>query len=268
MIDFTAHIETESQRFLSAVTTAVGGDGAALAVSVPTCPDWSLADLVWHLTEVQHFWSHIVGRGLDGPQSYDRPTRPSDGELIDTLSQAGTDLLAALDGKPDDHSCWSWYEGGGSVGWVRRRQAHEALIHRVDAESVGGRYAPIDEELGADGVDEMLRIMLDVGELPTWATFDPEPAPVVLDVGDRQWSLHLGRFTGTPPDGEPLDLPALSVGPDGAVPSEPAPVTVISGRASDLDRWLWGRGTVGPLTVEGDPDAAVRLRATAADATA
>ena len=45
------------------------------------------------------------------------------------------------------------------MGFVRRRQAHEALIHRIDAELTAGRRTPVDPLLGADGVDEALRVM-------------------------------------------------------------------------------------------------------------
>ena len=32
--------------------------------AVPTCPDWTAADLLFHLAEVQAFWARIVGRRL------------------------------------------------------------------------------------------------------------------------------------------------------------------------------------------------------------
>ena len=54
-----------------------------LDTPVPTCPDWSVADLVWHLTEVQHFWTHIVTNRPDGPDSDEEPVRPPDAELVE-----------------------------------------------------------------------------------------------------------------------------------------------------------------------------------------
>jgi len=31
-------------------------------VRSPTCPDWSAADLLWHLTEVHFFWAGVLQR--------------------------------------------------------------------------------------------------------------------------------------------------------------------------------------------------------------
>ena len=50
--------------------------------------------------------------------------------------------------------------------FIRRRQAHEALIHRIDAELTAGDRTPMDTDLSADGVDEALHFM-DAG-LRSW----------------------------------------------------------------------------------------------------
>jgi mycothiol maleylpyruvate isomerase-like protein len=42
-------------------SSAAGAPG--LAVRVPSCPDWSLCDLVEHLTQVQRFWAAAVVAG-------------------------------------------------------------------------------------------------------------------------------------------------------------------------------------------------------------
>ncbi len=38
-----------------------------LDARVEHCPGWSVADLVWHLTEVHWFWGTIVEERLDAP---------------------------------------------------------------------------------------------------------------------------------------------------------------------------------------------------------
>jgi hypothetical protein len=43
-----------------------------------------------------------------------------------------------------------------SLGLFLRRQAHEALIHRLDAELTMGERTPMDADINADGVDEAL----------------------------------------------------------------------------------------------------------------
>ena len=81
-----------------------------------------------------------------------------------------------------------------------RRQAHEALVHRVDAEQTAG--LPVTDPgvaLAADGVDEMLGVM--VSGLPAWATFTPDGQRVRLLATDagREWVMAFGRFHGTSP---------------------------------------------------------------------
>ncbi len=43
-----------------------------------------------------------------------------------------------------------------TAGYIARRQAHEALVHRLDAELTVGDRTPLDPRLAADGVDEAL----------------------------------------------------------------------------------------------------------------
>lgn len=271
MIDFTEHVRSESAQFAAAVRSA-GPD--ALNNTVPACPDWRLADLVWHLSQVQDFWIHILDRKASGPEEYDRPERPDDVDLLDFLVGRSEALVPALD-RGDDEPCWSWSPKGGTVGSVRRRQAQEALVHRIDAELAVDAPTAIDEELAADGVDEILRVMLDADELPPWASFNADNHAVVLDTGDRWWSLRLGRVVGVDPDGDDpdgpgLDLRALSVADAGEGGGEGAAGpndTRIVGSAANLNLWLWGRTGPDSFEVVGDPTAVAQLRATAADAT-
>lgn len=257
MIDYLAAIGSESER-LRLVT------GSALDRPVPTCPGWTLADLTWHIAEVQYFWSAIVADLLDDPASVVELVRPPAAELPELLRRQTAQLLADLGRRRPDDACWSWHATGHTVGWVRRRQAHEALIHRIDAELAVGELSPIDDELAADGVDEILTTMLDVGEAPDWAEFWPDARSVRLQAGDRTWDLELGRLIGTPPGRQAVDLSALALRSEQL---EPAPTTTITGPAPDVDRWLWGRGPIECLVIDGDPAGAGRLRAVAAEAT-
>ena len=106
-------------------------------------------------------------------------------------------ILAAT---PPDTPAWTWSEDQ-TVGFIRRRQAHEALIHRVDAELTAGRRTPMDPGLSADGVDEALRVMY--GGVPPWGIFTPTGAGTLRlrapDTGNT-WLVTTGRFTGTDPD--------------------------------------------------------------------
>jgi len=247
--DYLAFLDSESARFADLMTHA---DPTG---TVPSCPDWNAADLLWHLTEVQWFWGSIVGRGLRDPADAecDKPDRPTAYAKLLGLQLEATDrLLTALGAGDDSDPVWTWLLEDQTRGFVRRRQAHEALIHRVDAEQVVGEMTPLDEGLAVDGVDEALRIMF--GGTPAWAEFRWQAGPVAVvstDTGTR-WSTEVGRLVGTSPDsGEKIDEPSLRV-IDGRAAD---PVAHIAGRAEDLDAWLWGRLPATGVDQSGEPAA-------------
>lgn len=244
--DFLATIRDESARFRSALATAADAQ-------VPTCPDWSTEDLLWHLAEVQWFWGSIVSRNVDSPAELQHPERPEGREaLLAAFDAASQGLQQALSSVPPDATRWMWATDDAlhTAGYIRRRQAHEAFVHRVDAELTAGlEVSGIDSELAADGVDEIVDIMY-VQEYPS-VTFTPTEGRVVELVAtdaDRRWALQLGRETGTDPgSGEPLDDGAFRLAPANSVA-----VASVSGTAVDLDLWLWGRPTSAGLTRSGD----------------
>ena len=44
--------------------------------AVPGCPDWTTADLVWHIGEVHDFWGWVVREQSIAPDAYEDPVRP------------------------------------------------------------------------------------------------------------------------------------------------------------------------------------------------
>ncbi len=246
-LDYLDHLARESDRFAAAVSAA------APDAPVPSCPDWTADDLLWHLGEVQWFWATIVRDGVDGDTAEARkPARPGGrAALAEFFASASRDLAAALAAAPPEQPAWTW-SADHTVGFIRRRQAHEALIHRVDAELTAGagRRSGMDPELSSDGVEEALRIMF--GWIPEWGTFSETPgAALQIRAADTatSWSVSLGRFAGTSPEGTSYDEPALTVAD---VPADNA-AAVITGAAADLDCWLWGRPPSGPIERSGDP---------------
>lgn len=229
-----------------------------LDTPVPTCPGWTLADLVWHLTEVELFWHHVIAGRPTGPESYAEPTRPGDHELIDGLERAAVTLVDALTGVDPSETAWSWADEQ-TVGFTLRRQSHEAVVHHVDGRIAAGADLPaIPPGLAADGVDEMIGVMLT--GVPEWATFERQPGVIELRARDTDdaWTLAFGRMTGTSPEsGTEYDLDALE-------PVEEPPDAVVEGGAVDLHLWLSGRGDLSNLSVQGDAALAHRLRSIAA----
>lgn len=258
-----AAIREQSERFLEA--TAV----AAPDVEVPSCPGWSVTDLLWHLGEVQHFWARVA-TGLPGDEIGD-PDRPEGPVALRRLvATSGTELLAALSAADPATPCWSWHPDGGTVGWVARRQAHEALVHRVDAELAAGLdVRPPPVELADDGVDEVLTVFLH--GVPGWGAFTPDGATVRIDCTNAPgvWLVRLGRFVGTGPESgthHDLDAAAVERLPDDGGVGRPAADLTVAGHAWDLDRWLWGRGPA-EVVVTGPAALEARFRALLVEAT-
>ena len=128
--------------------------------------------------------------------------------LVDTLRRQGPDKAVWTFG-PEPRAAF-WY----------RRMAHETSIHRWDGETAAspGAPRPIDPELAADGIDEVIAIFL-VGVAP--------PTRLRLEATDVD-----GRWT-------------VAADADGEL--------AVTGSASDLLLFLWGRARSDRLTVtEGD----------------
>lgn len=237
-------------------TTLADATAAAdLTTAVPTCGEWTLADLVWHLTDVQKFWTYIISSRPADPIGYTRPARGADSELVDGLRRAVDALVAVLESADPNESAWSWSREQ-TVGFTIRRQTHEALTHCVDGLlAIGAPLPPVPPELAADGIDEVLTVMPD----GTHSTDD------FIGSGDRlrltavdthdAWAFELGRRGGQ----GAIEL---------AASSDPAHTTTqISGGALELNLWLWGRGATDPLLIEGDVRGADELRMLIAEST-
>jgi uncharacterized protein (TIGR03083 family) len=209
-------------RFADAAAEAVLAGG--WAAPVPGCPGWSLADLVWHLGEVQHFWAWVLRTGAPDPRGYAAPHRRPEEELLGWAAGQSAELETLLAAADPAQRVWTWARQQ-DVAFVLRRQVHEAVVHTVDVEQVLGDVRPIPADVGLDGLDEWLDVVVP-GALPGGP---PEGAhPVVLHAVDAGVSRTL--FAG----------------------SRPHPVATLRGTAGDLLLACWRRVPLEVLTVDGD----------------
>jgi uncharacterized protein (TIGR03083 family) len=252
---YLQHIRDESARFRAALADC---DPTA---RVPACPDWDAGDLLWHLgAGVQGFWAGIVEHRPAGPaDGYTDPARP--GSYAEALARFDADhgrLVAALETADPAEPAWTW-SSEQTVGFTFRRQAHEALIHRVDAEQAAGvPLSELDVALSADGVAETLDVMF--GGCPPWGSFAPLPHYVRVHLTDADTSIwvQLGRFTGTDPaSGTTYDEDDIRVVDDPGT----EPDATVAGTAATVNLWLWKRGDDAEISVTGDHDVNDRFRA-------
>jgi uncharacterized protein (TIGR03083 family) len=253
-LDYVSHLAAESARFAEVIRDLTPD------AKVPSCPDWSADDLLWHLAEVQWFWGTVVREKVTRAQAEQlKPGRPGGrAALADFYERASHDLHEILAATAPQAPAWTWSEDK-TVGFIRRRQAHEALIHRIDAELAAGERSWMDPQLSSDGVDEVLRVMY--GNLPAWGGFAPDDnaQAIRLQATDTtgSWLITPGRFTGTDPDDQTsYDEPAIHAAD---LDQGLTAAAEVSGSAADLDCWLWHRSSGTRLERSGDPRAIDRF---------
>ena len=220
--EYLPALQRTNARFAGAAAEAVLAHG--WSVPVPGCPGWALADLVWHLAEVQHFWAWVVRTRAVDPSTYVAPRRHPDDELLGYLCARSAELETALAGADPAERVWTWAPRQ-DVAFVLRRQLQEATVHTVDVEQVLGDVRPIPAALGLDGLDEWLEVMV----------------PSALPKG--------------PPDGaHPVVFHALDADAERTLfpGSRPFPVATLTGTAGDLLLAVWRRVPLEVLTVDGD----------------
>jgi uncharacterized protein (TIGR03083 family) len=160
-IDLSEYIEGIRDALAAFVDSA---HRAGLDAEVPTCPGWTLRQLVAH-TGMIHRWATAQLKGQrDLPE-------PAAGEGLDVpepiawLHDGGLDLADAIESAPDDVDALVFLHAAPAsarVFWARR-QCHETTIHGVDALSAAlGRLSRAEDtgitrEIAADGIDELVR---------------------------------------------------------------------------------------------------------------
>lgn len=210
-----------------------GAADGRLDAPVPTCPGWSARDLVAHVAQV---YEHKIACTRLGraPDPWP-PDWPQAGEPVAWFRDAHARLLEMFAQSGPATPSATWWPPDQTVGFWARRMAHETAVHRVDAELAAGQPTAIDADLATDGVDEVLRLMLE-GD---WSE-DPEDAltgqRVAIETGGRRWQVMLDRGAVSVSEG------------DGAADA------LVTGDPSDVLLWLWGRAPDDEVSKAGDTE--------------
>ena len=137
------------------------------------CPDWSMADLVRHLTGVHAFWNRLA---TDRPtvQPSERPDVSAipEAELVPALLTGMETLVATLGAADQSAACWTWGQEE-NVWFITRHQVQEAAVHHWDAVNAsGGSGWSMDPLMAMDAVDEFLTHSV---ANPRWPMPDADP---------------------------------------------------------------------------------------------
>jgi uncharacterized protein (TIGR03083 family) len=226
---------------------------------VPCCPDWTMADLVFHVGEVYLDKATSMRTG-QLPEQWPPPGLAEEAPLA-LLARAYGELTEELTTRDPASPTPTWYEPDQTVGFWIRRMAQETVIHRIDAEQAAGLpVTPVPDDLAVDGIDEALRVFLSYSSV-TWP-----------DEFSQMKGGHLagedGRDTITIAAGPAAWT--LRVSPRGVLVADGAgdsPRVTLVAAPDPMLRWLWGRAGDEAVQVTGDPAWAGYLRRMMAEVT-
>ena len=243
-MDYAEALIAENAAFTDLLTDA------DLSVVVPTCPDWTVAQLMFHVGGGDRWCAEIVaqqsGEFID-PRTVPG-AKPPAGRTneIAWLHEGVRTLLAAVGATGPQTPVWTFLGPRPAQWWIRRR-LHETAVHRADAALALGAAFDLAPAIAADGITEYLeRVVIRAN--------DEGPGAGDRPLGDGQ-SLHLHATD-----------PGLGVGgewtilgrPDGiAVDHEHGhATTALRGPARDLLLAMVRRAAAADLAVEvfGEPD--------------
>ncbi|WP_052422314.1 maleylpyruvate isomerase family mycothiol-dependent enzyme [Nonomuraea candida] len=221
-------------------TRRLAGLSGDLSVPVPTCPGWTLAELITHVGQTHRWAVHVLRNRVQEPiWSRQVPSGLAEGASGDAawLTAGAAELLETLRVTDPDLPVWTWGPGGRAAWWPRR-MLFELVIHRADAELALGIDPEVPAGTAIDGVEEFL------DNLPyaAWVTrrlaaLGAEGATIHLHASDAdgEWTITQG------PAGK-IEWARGHAKGDAAV----------RGPVRDLLLLLYGRRSPDALTVHGD----------------
>lgn len=229
---------------------------------VPTCPGWTLADLVRHVGGAHRWAADIVANARTGaPREMFGLTRAqrdpaaavAADQLADWLRDGVAGLTRTLREAPADLECWGFLRALPPREFWARRQLHETGIHAIDAQlavRAADDVAPVPAWVGADGADELL---VGFTRLPGAQLRFPEPRTLAV----RTVAPDAGE--DLPPAPSVPSAWLVAIGPD-AITAQPDPApaaldaadAAIAGTPHDVYCVLWNRPPIGEVALDGD----------------
>lgn len=229
-------IDADTERLLEVA-------GRGLEAAVPSCPGWTVADVVSHVAMV---YEHKVRVMADN--AFPDPWPPADfadRPALEFLREAKTDLFDEFARHETTDETTTFSSDDSTIGFWARRMALEITVHRLDAELAHDAATPVSAELAVDGVDEILRVML-AG--PWWDgmvdTAHPIDAVVAVETDGHRWLCD-------------VTARRISVRDHAATP----PAVTISGDPEAVFQWLWGRAGDERVMLDGDRHVTADIRA-------
>jgi uncharacterized protein (TIGR03083 family) len=218
---------------------------------VTTCPDWDFQGLVTHLARVYNFAGTIVLERMEGPPvPGSLPPQPEGMPLREYFIDRVERLMAALEEVPADERVWNFSPEPDVASFWWRRQMHETIIHRIDAELAAGvEVTGVASDLASDTLSEVLMLL---------GLEESEPEESGFHAADAL-TLHF-HSTDVEPDNAlgAWDEWFVDTAKNTVCRQHGKATAAIRGPALELARWQWGRG--GSAEILGDVEAATTWR--------
>ena len=137
---------------------------------VPTCPDWTLAQLLRHMGRGDRWAAQIVRDRLEevlDPRAVEGGKPPPDpAGVVSWLHDGARQMVDAVDATGPETMVWTFLGPRPAYWWIRRR-LHETTVHRADAAlalgTLGSAFT-LEPEVAADGITEWLeRVAVQAG---------------------------------------------------------------------------------------------------------
>lgn len=234
MTDYLARIEAETARLATLADD--------LTVPVPTCPGWTVGDVVTHVGQMHRWAVHVLRNQVqERIWSFQVPTGLPEGAHGDAawLTAGAAEMLETLRATDPSTTVWTWGPDK-RASWWPRRMFFELLVHRADVEIALGVEPEFPAETAIDGIEELLHNLPEA----RWVTkplaeLDVEGATIHLHASDAD-----GEWT-------------ITQGPAGKITWERGHAkgdVALRGPVRDLLLVLYNRRSPGAVTVHGDRD--------------
>lgn len=228
---------------------------------VPTCPPWTVEDLLVHLSQI---WAFVAGSiKIDKAMDRSEISRPA-GSLVDWHISSSQALLEVCQSRDPLDSTWAFDLPDATVAFWMRRMCHEISVHRYDLEVAATTVgAKIDTTVSAI-TDTTVGAITDTAMGTTVVTPGPIPHAVAVDGIDELFDYFIPyrRSTEVAGNGETLHFHATSGHGEWLVTRTTTGIEIerkhakgdvaVRSTASDLLLMLWGRISPSELEVYGD----------------
>jgi uncharacterized protein (TIGR03083 family) len=229
---------------------------------VPSCPEWTVDDLTWHVGMVYLHKATTMREGAE-PENWP-PDYDDDASAIELIDGAYQQMVGEFASRDPAEPSGTWYGPDQTVGFWIRRMAQESVIHRIDAE-LGAReqVTSVADDLAADGIDELLKVFVGYG-VSEWADLFTD---ALKDSPGRSFLITARAGTDNPDVSWLVSTSpgqfSVAGGPGIRISGTATPDVTVSGAPTDVLRWAWNRETPGEpsrVTIGGDADALAEFR--------